>query len=177
MGNRQHIRPHWKEIAMKAFMRSIPTALVAAFFIVGAANAQAPSGSTGSCKDGTFTTASSKRGACSGHGGVKDWFADQKAAPSGGASTAQTPSAQNSAPARNPSVATAPSAQAEDTGKARATTAPGGGQGKVWVNTSSKVYHCPGDQWYGKTEKGSYMTESSAKAQGDRPAYNKTCGS
>jgi hypothetical protein len=59
----------------------------------------------------------------------------------------------------------------------RSTAAPGGGQGKVWVNTSSKVYHCPGDQWYGKTEKGSYMAESAAKAQGDRPAYNKTCGS
>ena len=159
---------------MKAIARSIPAALVVACFIVGAANAQAPSGSTGTCKDGTFTTTPSKRGACSGHGGVKDWFADEK---SGGASTAQTPGAQNSAPARGPSVAATPPAPAEETGKARATAAPGGGRGQVWVNTSSKVYHCPGDQWYGKTEKGSYMTESAAKAQGDRPARNKTCGS
>ena len=61
------------------------------------------------------------------------------------------------------------------TGKLRATTAPGGGAGKVWVNSASKVYHCPGDKWYGKTEKGSYMTEAAAKAQGDQPANNKTC--
>ena len=161
---------------MKAIARSIPAALVAACFIVGAANAQAPSGSTGSCKDGTYTTTPTKRGACSGHGGVKDWFADQRPAPTGGAAPALTPGAQNSAPARNPSVAATPPAAAEDTGKARATAAPGGGRGQVWVNTSSKVYHCPGDQWYGKTEKGSYMSEAAAKAQGDRPAYNKTCG-
>jgi len=162
---------------MTAFVKSLPYAFATALIFSGLAFAQAPAGASGSCKDGTYTTASSKRGACSGHGGVKDWFADQKTAPSAGASTAQTPGAQNSAPARNPSIATAPSGPAEDTGKARATTAPGGGQGKVWVNTSSKVYHCPGDQWYGKTEKGSYMTESAAKAQGDQPAYNKTCGS
>src|SRR5262245_29491625 len=32
---------------------------------------------TGACKDGTFSTETSKRGACSGHGGVKTWFADE----------------------------------------------------------------------------------------------------
>jgi hypothetical protein len=36
----------------------------------------APANSTGQCKDGTDTTASSKRGACSGHGGVVTWLAD-----------------------------------------------------------------------------------------------------
>lgn len=161
---------------MRSFFQSLPCAIAALGIFSTLAFAQAPAGATGDCKDGTYTTAASKRGACSGHGGVKDWFADQKTVPSSGASTGQTPSAQNSAPARNPSVATAPSAPAEDTGKPRTAAAPGGGRGQVWVNTSSKVYHCPGDQWYGKTEKGSYMTESAAKAQGDRPAYNKTCG-
>jgi len=46
---------------------------------------------------------------------------------------------------------------------------------RVWVNTSSGVYHCPGSQWYGTTRRGIYMTESAAAAAGYRPAYNRRC--
>ncbi len=48
---------------------------------------------------------------------------------------------------------------------------------KVWVNTSSGVYHCPGTRWYGNTKRGKYMSECDAIKDGNRPAYGKACGS
>lgn len=42
--------------------------------------------------------------------------------------------------------------------------------GMVWVNTDSKVYHLPGDRWYGKTKHGKFMIEQEAQKEGYRVA-------
>lgn len=46
---------------------------------------------------------------------------------------------------------------------------------KVWVNTSSSVYHCPGTADYGKSMHGEYMTQAEAQKKANRPAYGKVC--
>ena len=56
-----------------------------------------------------------------------------------------------------------------------AAAAAGGGPGMVWVNTSTKVYHCPADRYYGKTKAGKYLSESAAQAEGDKPDAGKKC--
>ena len=167
---------------MKTTMIAI--ALAAGLASAASARAEAPSGSTGQCKDGTYTEAASKRGACAGHGGVKTWFgkSNTPAKPTATAAAAAPTPAAAAAPATAPAAAAptpaAPKPAATTakpaTAPAPATqAAPGGGPGKVWVNASSKVYHCPSDRWYGKTKDGEYMTEADAKAKGNRPASGK----
>ena len=153
---------------MKTAIRLI--AVVAGLFAVQVAVAQAPAGSTGQCKDGTYTTAASKQGACRGHQGVKEWYA---AAPA-----AATPAPAAKAPATTPAPAAAPAPAAKTSPQAKAAATPqaaGGGPGLVWVNTSSNVYHCYGSTYYGKTKDGSYMSEADAKAKGAHPDHGKPC--
>jgi len=149
---------------------------------VGGAMAQAPAGTpagaTGICKDGTYSMAVSKSGACAGHKGVQTWYA---AAPAKPAKPAATPApaaepAVAATPAPPPVPASAPAAKAGPAATAAAkTAAPGGGPGLVWVNTSSNVYHCSGTTYYGKTKAGKYMSEADAKAAGARPNGGKPC--
>ena len=160
-----------------------------------AATAEAPAATsstasgthTALCKDGTYYDGATHKGACHGHMGVKEWM-DKKstaskttaAAPAAAPAATAAPTA---APAATPAPATAPAAAPKAATEHKAPTPaseiaqkPGGGPGLVWVNSESKVYHCQGDEWYGKTKQGSYMSEAAAKAEGDRAARGKECG-
>lgn len=144
---------------MMRMTRWFRAAAAACFLFAAGAHAQGTTGAaptvTATCKDGTSFSGTSKRGACSGHGGVKAW---DKAAATPAAATAPVP-------ATAPASTKAPAAMAK----------PGGGPGQVWVNTDSKVYHCQGSRWYGKTKQGEYMSEQQAKAGGFRPANKHAC--
>lgn len=137
-----------------------------------------PAGATGLCKDGTYTTAAPKSGACRGHQGIKQWLAPAAPAAAASSTKAATPAAPAAtAPAApaTPAATTAPAAKTAPHHTTIATAAPGGGPGMVWLNTESNVYHCSGSQFYGKTKQGSYMSEADAKAKGAHPDHNHPC--
>jgi hypothetical protein len=52
------------------------------------------------------------------------------------------------------------------------TPATGGGNGQVWVNSATHVYHKEGSRFYGKTKHGKYMSEQDAIKEGDHAAKN-----
>ncbi len=135
------------------------------------APAGAPAGSTGMCKDGSYYAGATKQGACRGHHGVKEWYGTSVApAAAAAAAPAPAPVMAPAVPAKKPAPAAIPAAPAAAT-----TPAPGGGAGPVWVNVSTKVYHCPNDKWYGKTKQGEYMSEADAKAKGFHGDHGKAC--
>jgi uncharacterized protein DUF3761 len=178
---------------MKPLSLVMPIAFAAGLaFSASSFAQQAPAGSTGVCKDGTYTSTETKRGACRGHGGVKDWYGtsgkSEKSSTSGkseksstsarsekGATAATTAGTAGAATTNMPAERAQKTASAKTPKGMRAEAAPGGGPGKVWLNTSSNVYHCSGDEWYGKTKAGEYLSESEAKAKGAHAARGKAC--
>jgi hypothetical protein len=152
---------------MKTLLMSMAVAAALGMSLTAYAQppAGAPAGTTAMCKDGTYYSGATKKGACAGHKGVKDWYgADAGAMASGTAPAAKTgPSAPPAATAAVPA------------GEKKTAVAPGGGPGQVWVNNTSKVYHCPSDKYYGKTKNGAYMSETDAKAKGYKPDHGKAC--
>ena len=147
---------------------ALASGLALSFTGYAQAPAGAPAGTTGVCKDGSYASSATKKGACAKHGGVKDWYGAEE-----GKSATKKDATEPKKEATEPKgesksgkgAASAP----------RSTPAAGGGAGKVWVNTASKVYHCQGTKWYGTTKKGEYMTESDAKAAGNHADHGKAC--
>ena len=201
------------EFTMK--LQSLSASLILSLFASAAfaqVPATAPAGTTGMCKDGSFSNAASKAGACSGHKGIKTWYAaepakadkkaeektdkkaevkaeakaeakadkkalekkgdvkeDKKAEPVKAAVSATAAATPATAPASAPAAAksapaTAPATAPTASTTAKAAPAAGAAAGNVWVNTDTKVYHCPGTRYYGKTKDGSYMTEADRKS-------------
>ncbi len=158
--------------------------VVGIFGLVVGAGAQVPKGApadaTGMCKDGTYTSGTTKGTACQGHNGVQSWYAASQM------NSEPAPVPATSAPASMPAPtpgAAGSSMPATTMGKklspaqsaAAKPAAPGGGKGLVWVNTASNVYHCSDDPFYGKTKAGAYMTEADAKAKGAHGERGKSC--
>lgn len=147
------------ESVMKKIMLSL--AIASSFVFTSFAQAaEAAATVTATCKDGTPYSGATMKGACRGHGGV-----DKKATAASAAASAAAPApAAAAAPAAKPAKSAMP-----------AQAAAGGGAGKVWVNVSTKVYHCEGDRYYGKTKTGEYMSESDAMAKGFHGSHGKSC--
>jgi hypothetical protein len=80
--------------------------------------------------------------------------------------------ATSPSPAPSPAAAAGTPAAKHKAPEPQATQAPGGGNGQVWVNTETHVYHKEGSKWYGRTKKGKYMSEADAVKEGDKPAKN-----
>lgn len=162
--------------------------LLAAAGLLGAFAAQAltppadaPAGTTVQCKDGSYASPDKKAGACRGHKGIKTWYGDAAsggkpaaAAAAGAASAVQTQSSSVNKTGVAPPTGAASKTPAAPN-PATIAAAPGGGAGKVWANDATKVYHCQGDRYYGKTKAGEYMSEADAKAKGMHAARNKSC--
>ena len=152
------------------------------------APSSAPAGSTGQCKDGSYTNAASKAGACRGHKGIQAWFAASSTTPAaksaapapapakpspGTAAPASATVSTHPAPGATPTTTPAPTTAVKPA--SNASPAPGGGPGMVWVNAETKVYHCPGDRYYGTTKDGKYMSEADAQKMGAHASRGKPC--
>jgi predicted lipid-binding transport protein (Tim44 family) len=84
------------------------------------------------------------------------------------AETATPAAASNSAA----TPAATPTAKKHKAPEPQAVQAAGGGNGQVWVNTETHVFHKEGTKWYGKTKQGKYMSEAEAVKEGDKAAKN-----
>jgi hypothetical protein len=142
---------------------------------LAAAPSGAPSGSMGMCNDGSYSMSAEKKGACAGHKGVKEWYGEAVVAEPAKSTSERAPVPPPSSMSTAPTTKPTSPATAGRTSGAPTEPAAGGGAGKVWANTSTKVYHCSGDKYYGTTKHGEYMSEGDAKTKGYHADHGKAC--
>jgi hypothetical protein len=147
-------------------IKSVLAVAVALLCLPHGPSAQSPDSAvaTARCQDATYSYSASRQGTCSGHGGVSQWLATD-------AATAKCNDGPLSASTSRRGTCSKHGGVARWLTSANAAAA----DARVWVNTSSGVYHCPGSRYYGGTKQGQYMTETEARATGYRPAYNRSC--
>ncbi len=91
-------------------------AILAPCALVAQVPAGAPAGTTGKCRDGSFSSSPKKSGACRGHKGVDTWYAAAAPAAAAPAKAASQPApvqstAMTPAPAETPAPTPAPPAR------------------------------------------------------------------
>ena len=95
-----------------------------------------PTGATAQCKDGTYSSAKSRSGACASHGGVATWLTD---------STARTTAAPRTPPEEQETVPPASTTvETREPGRSAAANAPAGATAKCKDGTYSHSKHHTG---------------------------------